>query len=120
MKLRKRSGLAALVVALIAAGAMTVCFALSEGSYEKLSSLPASSVVTGQGHAQREGQININTATESELDTLPGIGKVKAAAIVAWRTEHGPFRYPEELILVPGIGEGTLSKVLDQITAGGD
>lgn len=120
MKLHGRGGLTAAAVALIAAGLMVVHFAVGEGSYQTLPSLPVSSVVTGQGHPEGEDQININAAAKEELDMLPGIGPVKAAAIVAWRTEHGPFRYPEELIQVPGIGEGILEKILDQITAGGE
>ena len=51
--------------------------------------------------------------------TLPGIGEVRAQAILDYRAEHGPFRYPEELIRVKGIGEGILSGILDQITTGG-
>ena len=120
MKLRMHGGLAVIAVALITAGLMVTHSAMGERGYQTLSSLPGSSVVTGQGHFEREGQIDINTATEEELDKLPGIGPVKAAAIVAWRAEHGPFRYPEELIQVPGIGEGILAKVLDQITVGGE
>ena len=44
---------------------------------------------------------------------------MKAAAIIAFREENGPFRYPEELIRVKGIGEGTLGKIMDLITVGG-
>ena len=47
------------------------------------------------------------------------IGEVRAQAILDYRAEHGPFRYPEELIRVKGIGEGILSGILDQITTGG-
>ncbi len=49
--------------------------------------------------------ININTATAETLATLPGIGEKKAAAIVAYREEHGPFPVIEALTDVPGIGE---------------
>ena len=105
---------------LLAAALMLARFVAAERSGRELSSLPASQQTAGTGHPVREGQININTASEEELDLLPGIGPVKAAAIVAWRTEHGDFRYPEELILVHGIGEGTLAKLLDMITTGGE
>lgn len=119
MKLRGRGGLTAAAVAVVAAGLMLTNFALDENSYQTLAALPTPTVVTGLGHPEGEHQININTATAEELDELPGIGPVKAAAIVAWRDEHGAFRYPEELILVPGIGEKTLLRFLDQITVGG-
>ena len=52
--------------------------------------------------------------------SLPGIGAVRAQAILDYRAEHGPFRYPEELIRVKGIGEGILSGILEQITTGGE
>ena len=120
VKLQNRGRLAAAAVALAAAAVMLTHSAVAERRGEPLAMLPASTVVTGQGHTQREGQININTATAEQLDALPGIGPAKAAAIVAWRTEHGSFRCPEDLIQVSGIGEATLAKLLDQITVGGE
>ena len=51
--------------------------------------------------------------------SLPGIGQVRAQAILDDREENGPYRYPEELVRVKGIGEGILENILDQITTGG-
>lgn len=110
--------MSAAVVAVLAAGLMAARFGAGESAYRELAALPASSVTAGQGHPVREGQININSASAEELDKLPGIGEVRAAAIVAWRAEHGPFRYPEELLQVPGIGEAILSEILDLVTVG--
>lgn len=62
--------------------------------------------------------VNINTATAEELQTLPGIGQARAAAIVAYREEHGPFVYVEDLLGVSGIGEGILANIIDYITVG--
>lgn len=62
------------------------------------------------------GAVNINTATVLELQDLPGIGAVRAEAIVADRENNGPFRIPEDITRVPGIGQGTLEEVLDRIT----
>ena len=53
--------------------------------------------------SQAETLIDINTATEQELDRLPGIGPAKAAAIVAYRESHGPFTCLEEVTQVSGI-----------------
>ena len=62
------------------------------------------------------GRININTATAEQLQALPGIGPTKAESIVADRQANGPFRIPEDLMRVSGIGEGTLNKILEYIT----
>lgn len=53
--------------------------------------------------------LDLNTATEADLDALPGIGPVLAARIVAWRAEHGRFTAVEELLEVSGIGTATLA-----------
>lgn len=61
-------------------------------------------------------KVNINTASAGELDALPGIGEKRAADIVADRAANGPFRIPEDLTRVPGIGEGILEGLMDYIT----
>ena len=66
--------------------------------------------------AAPEGAVNINTATAAELETLPGIGEKRAADIVADRAANGPFRIPEDLTRVKGIGEGTLAGLIEYIT----
>lgn len=52
--------------------------------------------------------LDLNRATARQLESLPGIGPARAAAIVEFRTEYGPFVEMSDLLLVPGIGEGTL------------
>ena len=66
--------------------------------------------------AAPEGAVNINTATAAELETLPGIGENRAADIVEDRAANGPFRIPEDLTRVKGIGEGTLAGLIEYIT----
>ncbi len=63
-------------------------------------------------------KIDVNVATLEELDTLPGIGPTKAAAIIAWRSDHGPFPSPEALEAVPGIGPATIANLLPLVVAG--
>lgn len=55
--------------------------------------------------------ININRATEAELDTLPGVGPATAAAIVEDREANGPFSSPDDLMRVSGIGEKKYEKL---------
>jgi competence protein ComEA len=57
------------------------------------------------------GLIDLNSATQPQLEELPGIGPVTAAAILAWRTEHQRFTRVEELGEVDGIGPKTLARL---------
>jgi competence protein ComEA len=61
-------------------------------------------------------EININTATVETLASLNGIGETKAQAIVAYRSENGPFKSADDLTQVNGIGEATLKKNADRLT----
>lgn len=60
--------------------------------------------------------ININTATQSELESLPGIGSVIAQRIIEYRLEFGPFKKIEEIKAVNGIGDAKFDQVKDYIT----
>lgn len=64
------------------------------------------------------GQLNLNTASQDELDTLKGIGPVKAKAIVDYRAKNGPFKSVDELDKVPGFGQKTVDNLRDQLTVG--
>jgi competence protein ComEA len=55
--------------------------------------------------------ININSAGETELEELPGVGPVTAAAIIDYRTQNGPFATVDDLIDVTGIGPSTLEQI---------
>ena len=52
-------------------------------------------------------KININTASAEELAQLKGIGPSHAAKILAYREKNGPFKMPEDLVQVPGVGQKT-------------
>jgi len=60
--------------------------------------------------------ININSAGPEALATLPGIGSVKADAIVSFRSENGPFSSIDGLLAVPGIGQRLLESVRELIS----
>ena len=64
---------------------------------------------------EEDGRININTATKSELMTLPGIGVAKAEAILTYRTEQGAFGSIEDLKKIPGIKEGIFEQLKERI-----
>ncbi len=58
-------------------------------------------------NAAEPQKININTASAEELAQLKGIGPSHAANIVAYREKNGPFKLPEDLVQVSGIGQKT-------------
>ena len=68
------------------------------------------------GGGGADGRVNLNTATAQQLEALPGVGPVTAAAIVAWREEHGGFTAATELQEISGIGPKTFSKLEPHIT----
>ncbi|GMC11879.1 competence protein ComEA [Enterococcus sp. DIV2461a] len=67
----------------------------------------------------QEEKINLNTATEAELQTISGIGAKKAQEIIRFRDEQGPFKTVKELKNVPGIGEKTVERLKDMLTVTG-
>jgi len=61
------------------------------------------------------GTVNINTADESKLMTLPGIGERKAEDIIAFREKNGAFERPEDIMYVPGIKDALYEKIRENI-----
>lgn len=61
-------------------------------------------------------QVDLNAATAEELERLPEVGPALAQRILAYRALHGPFRRPEDLLQVPGIGPKTLEAFREDIT----
>lgn len=65
------------------------------------------------------GLVDINRADVTQLMTVPGIGQVRAEAIIAYRKDNGAFRTIEDIMQVTGIKEGLFEKIRDYITVGG-
>ncbi len=63
------------------------------------------------------GKVNLNTAVQSELEKLPGVGPATAQKIIAYRQEKGVFQKPEDLMKVAGIGDKKYEQLKDWITA---
>lgn len=72
-------------------------------------------LLSGFAHAE-PAQININEASVETLASLDGVGETKAQAIVAYRSENGPFESAEDLVQVNGIGDRTLEKNAKRLT----
>lgn len=69
-----------------------------------------------QNTSTKQDVININTATQEELDTLPGIGPATATKIIEYRKEKGKFKQKEEIKEVSGIGEAKYEKIKEYIS----
>jgi len=79
---------------------------------------PAAGVAGTIDQAAPEGGalVNLNTADQAALDTLPGVGPVTADAILAWRDDNGGFTSVEELLEVDGIGPATFDDLAPLVT----
>ena len=73
-------------------------------------------VLTGPAMATEPAKININKASAVELEELKGIGEKYATNIVEYRTQNGPFKKIEDIMMVPGIGEAVWEANKDIIT----
>lgn len=73
------------------------------------------SISTNATGKNQNTKVNINTATQTELETLPGIGPSTASKIVSYRKENGKFKSIEEIKKVNGIGESKYKKIKELI-----
>lgn len=79
---------------------------------DSTTSVPGNAGIGGQS-----SKINLNKADETQLQTLPGIGPAKAAAIIEYRETNGPYKTIEDLKNISGIGDKTFEKLKDLIQA---
>ena len=78
--------------------------------------VPPSPGSTASAGPSATGLVNLNTADQVTLETLPGVGPVTAQAILDWRADNGAFTSVDELLEVDGIGEVTLDELRDLVT----
>ena len=92
---------------------------IGETPSPELSAVPdaaASQALTGDGGQSTTGPIDLNTASAELLESLPGIGPVRAGDIVADRGVNGPFLTVEQIMRVQGIGATTYTNILDLVS----
>jgi competence protein ComEA len=71
---------------------------------------------SSQGSAVANNRVSLNSATESDFESLPGVGPVLANRILNWRTQHGTFSSIDELQNVPGIGPKVFVNLSSYVT----
>jgi competence protein ComEA len=76
---------------------------------------PAAEPTAGESGGQSAAPVNLNSATATELDALPGVGPSLAGAIVEFRRQHGRFVSVEGLLDVPGIGPAKLAALRERV-----
>lgn len=91
----------------------------AKGAQKAANGAPASKSAGSTGSASTTdagGLVNINTADEKALDTLPGVGPATAQKIIEYRETEGAFETPEDIMKVRGIGKAKYEKMKDKIT----
>lgn len=87
-----------------------------KGSKKAITGTNASAGTASIGSQQKQaGLVNINTASITELDSLPGVGEVTAQRIIEYRQQHS-FTRIEDIMQVKGIGEAKFNKMKDRLT----
>lgn len=81
--------------------------------------MPPAEVAAELNRERLPARIDVNQATEAELELLPGVGPVLARAIVEYRSERCPFRAVEDLDQVAGVGPATLERLRERVRFGG-
>jgi competence protein ComEA len=99
-------------------GGLNLAQVLTDGEQVVVGSAPAGGPMTSgpTGAPPVTGLVDINTADETALESLPDVGPVTAASILAWRTQHGSFTSVDQLLDVDGIGDATLAKLTPYVT----
>jgi competence protein ComEA len=82
----------------------------------KIGQAPVAAPGAGSAPGAPGALINLNTATATDLEALPGIGEVIAQRIVDYRTANGPFSTVDELLDVSGIGDAILGSIRELVT----
>lgn len=88
---------------------------LSDGEQIIVPEIGVPPPVAADGAPTVDGKVNLNSADEAALDTLPGVGPATAKSIIAWREENGRFTSIEDLMSVSGIGDKTFAELKDLV-----
>jgi competence protein ComEA len=93
---------------MLAVAAIAVLPATAQQKSQPAASKPSAA---SRAAATPSAPVNLNTATQAQLETLPGIGAKAAQRILEYRQKNGSFKKPEDLMNVKGIGEKSFLKL---------
>src|SRR4051794_907886 len=96
--------------------ALNLARVVTDGEQIVVGGSPATAVTSTASGSPVTGLVDINTADETTLETLPEVGPVTAQSIITWRTQHGGFSSVDQLLEVDGIGDATLAKLTPYVT----
>jgi competence ComEA-like helix-hairpin-helix protein len=92
-------------------------YGASDSTFAALSAVLKSDTLTGTGTIpDSQGKLNLNTATDAQLESLPGIGAVLAERIIRHREMNGMFTSADELLKIKGMTKKRLEQIKDFIT----
>lgn len=80
--------------------------------------IPAAVMMPDAGGGAAPAKVSLNSASQEQLEALPGVGEVTARRILEWRAQHGGFTSVEQLREIEGIGERRFAGLRDQVTVG--
>ena len=101
---------------------VNLAFALGDGMHvhvphkEEEHTLPVISAGQSSISGDRDGLVDINSATLAQLESLPGLGPTLAQSVIEYREMNGPFKELDEIMEVPGIGPGKFESIKDLIS----
>lgn len=95
---------------------VNLALAVSDGTQFVIEDKRKAKKKAGTSKAEEEDtKVDLNTATQEELQTIPGIGPSKATQIISYRESNGPFKTIEDIMKISGIKEGVFNKIKDSI-----
>ena len=105
-----------ILIMFLAVAAMAVLPAAAAQQAKTNAAAPAKSSRTSKASAAPTSPVNLNTATQAQLEALPGVGAKAAQRILDYRKQNGSFKKVEDLMNVKGFGEKTFLKLKPMLT----
>ncbi|NBU31603.1 MAG: ComEA family DNA-binding protein [Actinobacteria bacterium] len=97
-------------------GSVNLAARLVDGQLLLIGEVPNGQGAAAAPEADSTSRISLNSSSQAQFESLPGVGPVLAQRILSWRTEHGAFKSLDQLKDVPGIGEKVFANLVSYLT----